>query len=76
MSSEKYDKIINLPHHVSKKHKPMSRTARAAQFSPFAALTGFEDDIDEERIETEARFEVKSAPREVDGRPIDPDEPC
>lgn len=37
---EKYEDIINLPHHVSKKHPRMSLYDRAAQFSPFAALTG------------------------------------
>lgn len=35
-----YDDIIHLPHHVSRKHPPMSPMNRAAQFSPFAALTG------------------------------------
>ena len=42
-----YSDIINLPHHVSKRHKPMSLLNRAAQFAPFAALTGYEDAIDE-----------------------------
>lgn len=42
-----YDDIINLPHHVSKKHTPMPLSARAAQFAPFAALTGYEDAIKE-----------------------------
>lgn len=37
---EKYGDIINLPHHVSKEHHPMSMNARAAQFAPFAALNG------------------------------------
>ena len=45
--SSKYDDIINLPHHVSKKHPQMSLEARAAQFAPFAALTGYEDEIEE-----------------------------
>ena len=36
----RYADIINLPHHVSKQHVPMSMGDRAAQFSPFAALTG------------------------------------
>lgn len=42
-----YDDIINLPHHVSKKHPQMSIHDRAAQFSPFAALSGHEEAIDE-----------------------------
>ena len=41
-----YEDIIDMPHHVSKKYKPMSRHDRAAQFAPFAALTGYEDAID------------------------------
>ncbi len=41
MSSEsKYEDIINLPHHVSPRRKRMAMIDRAAQFSPFAALTG------------------------------------
>ena len=42
-----YDDIIDLPHHVSDHHPQMSRQDRAAQFSPFAALTGYEDAIKE-----------------------------
>lgn len=45
--SHKYDDIINLPHHVSKKHPQMSLHGRAAQFSPFAALTGHKAAINE-----------------------------
>lgn len=41
-----YDDIINLPHPVSERHKQMSMHDRAAQFSPFAALTGFDRTID------------------------------
>ena len=44
-TSEKYNDIINLPHHKSKTRKQMSMIDRAAQFSPFAALTGHEDAI-------------------------------
>lgn len=42
-----YDDIINLPHHVSKIHPRMSMSARAAQFSSFAALSGYEEQIEE-----------------------------
>ncbi len=43
----KYDDIINLPHHISKKHPRLSMEQRAAQFAPFAALTGYGDAIKE-----------------------------
>ncbi len=46
-TSEKYNDIINLPCHKSKTRKQMSMIDRAAQFSPFAALTGHEDAINE-----------------------------
>ena len=42
-----YEDIINLPHHVSKTHPQMSMLDRAAQFSPFAALTGYDSAINE-----------------------------
>lgn len=42
---KRYEKIIDLPHHTSATRKPMPLYNRAAQFSPFAALTGFEDVI-------------------------------
>ena len=42
-----YDDIINLPHPVSKKHPQMPAIDRAAQFSPFAALTGYEKALEE-----------------------------
>ena len=43
----KYDEIINLPHHVSKTRPQMPMSDRAAQFSPFAALTGHDAAIAE-----------------------------
>lgn len=46
-SWKKYSDIIDLPHHVSTKHPHMSSEDRAAQFSPFAALTGHEAAIKE-----------------------------
>lgn len=42
-----YDDIINLPHHVSKTRPQMPMQDRAAQFSPFAALSGYEETIKE-----------------------------
>ncbi len=42
-----YDDIIRLPHHVSLKHPHMTNIDRAAQFSPFAALTGYDAAIKE-----------------------------
>lgn len=46
-SYEEYKDIINLPHHVSKKHPQMSIGARAAQFGAFSALNGYEEEIEE-----------------------------
>ncbi len=45
---EIYADIIDLPHHQSSKHPHMSLYDRAAQFSPFSALSGYEDMINEE----------------------------
>lgn len=47
-----YADIIDLPYQQSKKHPHMSLYDRAAQFAPFAALTGFEDMIRKEAEET------------------------
>ena len=46
-----YDAIIGLEHPVSKRHRPMPMAERAAQFAPFAALRGFDDEIDRTREE-------------------------
>ena len=53
-----YDDIINLPHHVSKKHPQMSLYMRSAQFAPFAALTGYEDAVTETAREVKERIEI------------------
>lgn len=59
MSNEhKYDNIINLPHHQSKKRKRMSRQERAAQFGAFRALTGYEEEIAETSRRTNERTEL------------------
>lgn len=50
--TNKYNDIINLPHHVSTKHPRMTLEERSAQFAPFAALVGYDEVIKEtERIE-------------------------
>ena len=54
----RYDDIIHLEHHVSKKHPQMAITDRAAQFAPFAALTGHEAAINETARQTERKVEL------------------
>lgn len=49
-----YEDIVDLPHHVSKTHPQMPMEKRAAQFAPFAALTGYHDMISEAGRITEA----------------------
>ncbi|MBO5649011.1 MAG: hypothetical protein J6S76_03760, partial [Clostridia bacterium] len=61
MSDEKkskYEDIIDLPHHVSYRHPRMSRIDRAAQFAPFAALTGYEAAVRETARLTEGQKEL------------------
>lgn len=61
----RYDDIINLPHHVSQSHPHMSTLDRAAQFSPFAALTGYESAIKETARLTNNRMELDEAAKNV-----------
>ncbi len=56
--ADNYDDIISLPHHVSTKRAKMSLYDRAAQFSPFAALTGHEDAIEETARLTDNKAEL------------------
>jgi hypothetical protein len=66
--SGKYDDIIGLPHHVSDKHPRMSSADRAAQFSPYAALTGFGAVISETGRLTEEAPELDDCEKEkLDG---------
>ena len=55
----RYDDMLEMPHPVSEKHAPMSLYNRAAQFSPFAALTGFEESVEETARLAEERPEYK-----------------
>lgn len=54
----KYDDILNLPHHRSKTHPHMSISDRAAQFAPFAALTGYGDAVRETARLTDEKMEL------------------
>ena len=54
----RYDDIINLPHHVSATRPQMSMMDRAAQFSPFAALTGYDAAIKETGRLTDEKIEI------------------
>lgn len=56
--SEAYDDIINLSRPESKKHTPMPMEDRAAQFLPFAALTGYDAAVSETARLTEERVEL------------------
>ena len=53
-----YEDIINLPHHVSKKHPQMSMWSRSAQFAPFAALTGYDEAVKETARLTDRRIDI------------------
>ena len=64
-----YADIIHLPHHVSADRPHMSLLDRAAQFSPFAALVGYEDIIDETARLTSPKRELDEAEKaELDRR--------
>ena len=54
----KYDDIINHPHYQSKKRPHMSMIDRAAQFSPFAALTGYDDSVKETARLTQSKIDL------------------
>lgn len=58
--SSQYDDIINLPHYVSRTRKPMSMDARAAQFAPFAALTGHDAAIAETARTTSSQLDLSA----------------
>lgn len=55
-----YDDIINHPRHVSKRHPQMPLENRAAQFAPFAALTGYEEAIRKVEKEVLGSFETSN----------------
>ena len=58
MPDHPYADIIDMPHHVSKDRPHLSMHQRAAQFSPFAALVGYEDVIEETTRQTDSKREL------------------
>lgn len=56
--NNRYDEIMELPHHVSKTRPQMPMSDRAAQFAPFAALTGYDSAIKETGRLTDERVEL------------------
>ncbi|MBQ4573499.1 MAG: hypothetical protein IJA80_09510 [Clostridia bacterium] len=62
---EKYNDIINLPHYQSKKRPHMSIYDRAAQFSPFAALTGHDEAIKETARLTDKKTELSETTKTI-----------
>lgn len=66
-----YSDIIALPHYQLKHHTPMSMAQRAAQFVPFAALTGYKDRVDQEARRKESEYDEQGA---VIGTRISPDD--
>ena len=64
-NNHQYDDIIDLPHHVSATRPRMSMIERAAQFSPFAALTGYDDAIKETGRLTDKRIELTEDSRAI-----------
>ena len=60
-----YDDIINLPHHQSLTRPHMSAYDRAAQFSPFAALTGYDDAVAETARLTDTKVELDEYSKEA-----------
>ena len=52
--NEKYERIVGLPHKQSSTRKHMSLHDRAAQFAPFAALTGYDEVIEETELRQKA----------------------
>lgn len=63
--SEKYKDIIDLPHHQSKTRQRMSMIDRAAQFSPFAALTGHNAAIIETARLTDRQIELDEGTKSI-----------
>ena len=60
-----YEDIINLPPHISKKHPQPTMLERAARFSPFAAITGYEEMVKEAARVTDKKPELDESSKEI-----------
>lgn len=60
-----YEDIINMPRHISKTRKPMSKENRAAQFAPFSALTGYAEKIQETSKITQNKIEITDEMKQI-----------
>lgn len=65
MKVDNYEDIINLDHYEPKNHPRMSRYNRAAQFAPFAALTGYDEQIREVARLTNKRIDIDDGLKEI-----------
>lgn len=65
MIEDNYEDIINLPHYEPKNHPRMSNYNRAAQFAPFAALTGYEEQVKEAARLTDKKVEIDEGLRNL-----------
>lgn len=68
--SHRYDDILMLSHHVSRRHRQMSMSERAAQFSPFAALTGYDAAVRETARSTEEKRELSEEEKQILDRQV------
>ena len=66
--SRQYDDMIDLPHHVSTKRPHMPILDRAAQFAPFAALTGYGEEVEETARFTDEKPELTEEQKQAIGR--------
>lgn len=62
--NEKYEKIMKMPHHVSKTRVSMPRIDRAAQFAPYSALSGYEDAVVESARLTDKKIDLDEDEKE------------
>ena len=60
-----YEDIIRIPRHISKTHPQASMADRAARFSPFAAISGYEEMVKEAARVTEERIEITEAEKAI-----------